>query len=85
MITGGFETSPKQSFSVEQFGACVRIKAPVERACIRVREINSFRTDNNVVIVNYAQGCEIGLRFDNTSDAATAFDLIDLVVNGPRK
>ena len=74
MITGGFETSPKQSFSVEQFGACVR-----------VREINSFRTDNNVVIVNYAQGCEIGLRFDNTSDAATAFDLIDLVVNGLRK
>jgi carbamate kinase len=75
----------KQSFSVEQSGTCVRIKAPVERACIRVKEIKSWRTDNNVVVVDYGQGCQVGLRFDTPADAATAFDLIDLVVNGPRK
>lgn len=77
---------PKQpSFSVEQSGAFVRIKAPVERACLRIREIKSWRTESNVVVLNYGPGCEIGLRFDSPADAATAFDLIDLVVNGPRK
>lgn len=74
----------KQSFSVEQSGRCVRIKAPVERACLRIDKINGWRTEGNAVVFNYA-GHEIGLRFDTPADAATAFDLIDLVVNGPKR